>query len=367
MHTGKIPETVLKRSVLRKLHKGISAQCQEYYGTDCAYFAAGAEMAYTSVCSVPGFEHCPGKLVLAAANNLYAGGAEPAALMLQALLPVWYEEAALQKDMEAIAAEAAVQGMQILGGHTQAVSAVQEAVYTVTGIGARGESRAVSEKTGSVKEAGGPDAGSGDTCISEASNETGEQMILKEAAGGRRRPLRPGDTLILTKWIALGGTAALALHYEDKLKGRYPFSLIDRAKEFEKLMSVAQEARAINHFGTAAVHDLSQGGVFGALWEMAEHAGVGLEVDLKKIPVRQETVEICEYFDVNPYELYSAGSLLVGVEHGESLVRELARCSIPAAVIGRVTEEKGRVILNGEDRRYLDRPKQDEWYRLAEK
>lgn len=345
MYTGKIPEAVLKRSVLRKLHKGINAQCQEYYGTDCACFAAGTESAYTSVCSVPGFGGCPGKLVLAAANNLYAGGARPAALMIHAMLPEWYEETALQKDIEAIAAEAENSGMEILGGHTQVTSAVREAVYTVTGIGLY---------TGA------------DACHAEAADRP-ETQEMRKAENGLRRPLRPGDTLVLTKWIALGGTAALALNYEDKLKGRYPFSLIDRAKEFEKLMSVAQEARAINHFGTAAVHDLSQGGVFGALWEMAEHAGVGLEVDLKKIPVRQETVEICEYFDVNPYELYSAGSLLVGVEHGESLVRELARCSVPAAVIGRVTEEKGRVILNGEDCRYLDRPKRDEWYRLAEK
>jgi hydrogenase maturation factor len=100
---------------------------------------------------------------------------------------------------------------------------------------------------------------------------------------------------------------------------------------------------------------------------MAERADVGLEVDLKKIPVRQETIEICEYFDVNPYELYSAGALLIGTEHGESLVRELAQCQIPAVVIGQVTDQTGRVIRNGEDVRYLDRPKQDAWYRLTER
>ena len=119
--------------------------------------------------------------------------------------------------------------------------------------------------------------------------------------------------------------------------------------------------------GTAAVHDLSQGGVFGALWEMADRAGTGLEVDLKKIPVKQETIEICEYFDVNPYELYSAGSLLIGTDHGEALMRELSRRSIPAVIIGRVTEDAGRVIRNGEDVRYLDRPKQDGWYQLQER
>ena len=99
---------------------------------------------------------------------------------------------------------------------------------------------------------------------------------------------------------------------------------------------------------------------------MADQSGVGLEVDLKKIPVRQETIEICEYFDVNPYYLYSAGSLLVGTEHGEALVSHLAAQGIFAAVIGRATGGKDRVIRNGEECRYLDRPKQDEWYRRLE-
>lgn len=158
----------------------------------------------------------------------------------------------------------------------------------------------------------------------------------------------------MTGWIALAGTAALALRYEQELRGHYPLSLIEHAKAFDRQMSVGAVARAITHFGTAAVHDLSQGGIFNALWEMADRAGVGLEVDLKKIPVRQETIEICEYFDVNPYYLYSAGALLVGTEHGEALVSHLAAQGIFAAVIGRATGGRGscdpkrrRVPLSG--------------------
>ena len=346
MQTGKLSEPVLKRSVLRRLHKGISVQCREYYGADCAAFFpdgrddgsfcshSGGEkpeshhdavgMACTSVGVPPGFERNPGSLAVAAANNLLAGGAVPMSLMLHALIPVSCEETELQRDMEDIAAAADSQGMEILGGHSQVTAAVNETVYTAVGIG----------------------------------------KVCREAG---RRLLQPGDELILTKWIALGGTAALAMNYEEELKHRYPFALIDQAMKFAGWMSVAEEARAVDDFGTVAVHDLSQGGIFGALWEMAERAGTGLEVDLKKIPVRQETIEICEYFDVNPYELYSAGSLLIGTEHGETLVRELNRRSIPAVIIGRAVKEGGRVIRNGEDVRYLDRPKQDGWYHLQDR
>lgn len=325
MHTGKLAESILKRSVLRQL-KIDRSNDGEQYGADCAVFNGNADAlsAYTAVGVVPGFERMPGKLVIAAANNLAAGGAVPEALMIQALLPPGYEESCLKADMRQLADEANKHHMKILGGHTEVTAGVNRPQYLVTGIG------------------------------------------HIDASMGRPEMLHPGQELILTKWIALAGTAALAAAHEERLKARYPFTLIDRAKEFEKLMSVEEEARAITHFDTAAMHDLSQGGIFGALWEMSERAGVGLEVDLKKIPVKQETIEICEYFDINPYYLYSAGALLVGTDRGDALVARLAGLGIPASVIGQVTDGNDRIIRNGEDVRFLDRPKQDEWYRISE-
>ncbi len=59
------------------------------------------------------------------------------------------------------------------------------------------------------------------------------------------------------------------------------------------------------------MHDVTEGGIFGALWEMAESSGIGLEIDLKKIPLKQETVEICELFDINPYGLIASGAMLM--------------------------------------------------------
>lgn len=59
------------------------------------------------------------------------------------------------------------------------------------------------------------------------------------------------------------------------------------------------------------MHDVTEGGIFGALWEMAEASGVGLDIDLKKIPIRQETIEICEVYDINPYLLISSGAMLI--------------------------------------------------------
>ncbi len=75
--------------------------------------------------------------------------------------------------------------------------------------------------------------------------------------------------------------------------------------------------------------------MFGGLWQLAAENGVGLVADLKRIPVRQETIEVCEYFDLNPYELMAGGSLLILTENGGELVRALETAGVPAAVIGR--------------------------------
>ena len=111
--------------------------------------------------------------------------------------------------------------------------------------------------------------------------------------------------------------------------------------------------------GVSGMHDVSRGGIFSALWELAEKGNVGIEVDLKKIPIRQETIEICEVLGVNPYELYGAGALLIVSDKGNQLLHELEKQQIPAAIIGKITGENGKVILNGEEIRYLDRPKND--------
>ena len=57
--------------------------------------------------------------------------------------------------------------------------------------------------------------------------------------------------------------------------------------------------------GASALCAMGEGGILRALWKMAEASRVGLRADLRKIPVRQETIEICERFDLNPYKLLS--------------------------------------------------------------
>ena len=114
----------------------------------------------------------------------------------------------------------------------------------------------------------------------------------------------------------------------------------------------------------SGLHDVSEGGIFAALWELAQAANVGLDIQTKDIPIKQETVEICEFFDINPYKLISTGSLLIVAADGNSVVREIEKAGGCASIIGVTTDSNDRVLIQGEERRFLETAQADELYKI---
>jgi hydrogenase maturation factor len=183
---------------------------------------------------------------------------------------------------------------------------------------------------------------------------------VKNDAFFTAKNVQPGMDIVATKWIALEGTVILATEQEEKLRTRYSQPFLDKAKAYLSQLSVLPEAAVAAASGVSAMHNASQGGIFAALWEFAEASNVGLEIDLKKIPIRQETVEICEFFNINPYKLMAQGSMLMGSEDGNALVRALDAAGIPAAVIGKATDSNDRVLVGDGERRFLETAQTDE-------
>ena len=89
-----------------------------------------------------------------------------------------------------------------------------------------------------------------------------------------------------------------------------------------------------------------------------------MEIDLRSIPVLQETVEICEYFDLNPYQIMSSGSMLMVAEDGAALKQALEAAGIRGTVVGKTTAGNSRILRNKDSVRYLDRPVSDELYKV---
>ncbi len=324
MRKGELTGAVNDRSVFRQLHKGAVRMTRGSLQENAVLDGQPGELSDLRIATagpLPGYENMPWRQVTAAANSLAADGAVLRQLLLQGVIPQTMEEAGLRETMKQFAAEAAGYAVTFSSADIQVSDQVSMPQYFVTGMGTH--------------------------CA--------------------LRTWIPGQELVAVRQIGLAGTAALAHAYELELRGRFPLWLIERAKGFDRWMSLTEAARAVNHFGGCSMCRIAQGGIFNALWRMADASGVGLEVDLREIPVYQETIEICEYFDVNPYYLYSEGALLVGTDRAEELIDALAKEQLPACVIGQVTDGNDRVIRNGENRRYLDRPQQDELWRLFEK
>ena len=163
--------------------------------------------------------------------------------------------------------------------------------------------------------------------------------------------------IVVSKWIGLEGTAKLAGENYERLRERLPARMIEEAAAFDRYLSVIPEAATAMKSGVCGIQPVSQGGILAGLWEMAEEAGVGLEADFRKIPVRQETIEICEVFGENPYELLSGGCLIMTADNGNALAEALLREGIPAVVIGRTTRGNDRVLYNEGRKSYLNKPR----------
>lgn len=181
-------------------------------------------------------------------------------------------------------------------------------------------------------------------------------------AGADRKNLREAEPeldIVMCKPLACAGTAILAQLKQEDLLGRFPFYFMQKAQSHRQRLSVRGEASLAQEEGFMC-HPIGKGGLFGALWQLGEQAGIGMELMLKSIPISQETIEICELYDLNPYELYGVGGLLVVTRDGESLVNRLADMEVWANVIGRTKAGNDRVILAGEERRFLEPTKPDE-------
>lgn len=327
MKVGKIPESVLKRSVFKQIHtKRSEVLLGAGVGEDCAAVKlAEDEMFVMSTDPITGTATDIGNLAIhITLNDLASAGAEPVGVLLTILLPENSEEAVLKETMAQIEIACAEANVQIMGGHTEVTKAVNQPLINVCGVG--------KAKVGK----------------------------LVSTAGAK-----VGDDIIVTKWIGLEGTSIIAKEKEQELLSRYPAQLVEAAKNFDKYLSVLPEAASAVKSGVSAMHDVTEGGIFGALWEMAEASGVGLEIDLKKIPVKQETIEVCEFFGINPYELISSGSMLMAAPDGNTLVRELEKQGIHAVVVGKAVAGNDRVLMNDDETRFLEPPKTDELYKVV--
>jgi hydrogenase maturation factor len=183
---------------------------------------------------------------------------------------------------------------------------------------------------------------------------------------------RVGDDLILTKGIAIEATAIIATEMHQVLLEHFSNEDLNAYANFlhDPGISVVKDAAAAMVVGGVhAMHDPTEGGLASGLHELAEAAGVGLEINEEQLPYLPETIALCQHFDLNPLGVIASGALLIAADprFTERIIAQLSLAGIAARVIGRVQPlAYGRLLTGRTNPRPLPTFDRDEITRLFE-
>ena len=156
---------------------------------------------------------------------------------------------------------------------------------------------------------------------------------------------RPGDTVMVTKAAAIAATGILARVFPKTVESNLDTDILKRAQELLTRFSTYKDGLTASSYGVreegvTAMHDATEGGVLGALWEMASASGCGIEVEWRRIPVFDESRKICDLFKIDPYRALGEGSMMIAArpQHAGRVALALQAEGIECTLVGRMLE-----------------------------
>ena len=319
MKLGKLSNDKLDSLILSKFgHTRKEVVCSPHVGVDCAAVDLGGRIAVLSTDPITAADKNIGSLTVHVnCNDAAAAGAEPIGLLVTLLIPPHGTEEEVEHIAQELAEAAKLANIEIIGGHTEVTASVTRYVTCAAVIARAG-------KNGIITPAG----------------------------------MKAGQDIIMTKMAGIEGTAVIA----SDAAGRTGLTdaELEEARGFMSMVSVVKEGLYAAEHGATAMHDITEGGVFGAAWEMAEASGCGMVLYPEKVIMHPITKKICQKFGIDPYRLISSGSMLIACDDGEGMVKGLAAIGIPAAVIGKAVES-GVSTADGTE---IPAPEADELYKI---
>ena len=324
MKEGKLDFDDLRNIILNnKTIKRNEVKVRNDVGEDCSVIDFGDCEGIFSTDPITGANENVGKLAVHInCNDIASTGGEPIGILITILAPTSSNLEEINKVMNEIDEEAAKISVEIIGGHTEVTSAVNKMVISVTVIGKNLKGK-------SIKTAGA----------------------------------KLGDDIIVTKTLGLEGTYILVNDYEERIQKVLSKEEIELGKSLINKISVLEEGRIGGNFGVNSMHDITEGGLLGGLFEVAMASNKGFKIFKDKIPMLDITKKVCEEFKIDPLRLISSGSMLITTEKGNELIKELRENGIDASIIGTISEEGG-VLVDKDKELNVEPPKRDELFNI---
>lgn len=364
MRKGKLDNETLERLILGRG----GAQRPEVIvgpgvGEDCAVIAFGHYECVLSTDPITASASRIGTLAVhVACNDVASNGVEPLAVMLTVLLPTTVTEEEISEIARRADEAAKSLHVQIVGGHTEITDVVSQPLVSATAIGRAQKGFSLGGRAGAESHLGFNGRGEKGA---DASAKPGKGW---NGAGEAPAGPAPGDLIVVTKQLALEGTAIAAEQREKDLRSFLTEDELCRAKGMLDQISVVKEGVIAGRIGVRTMHDVTEGGLLGAVWEVCAREGVGAEILASALPFDPVTLALCAVLDLDPMRLISSGSMLMFVpwKKWDALFSTLSRAGIAASVIGHVEAQDYGVVLVMKDgeRENIGPPGPDEVYRI---
>ncbi len=328
--TGKIPKDVLRKLVFT--HLGVSSDRViegPKIGEDAALIDMGDRILITKANPITGAENKIGWLAVHInANDVATKGATPLWYMSIILLPEDSPMNLLETIMREQHEACCELGVSIIGGHTEVTPGLKRPIISGFMLGE------VDKKS----------------------------RVMPDDA-------KIGDKILLTKGVGIEGTGVLAHDMRHRLKKNVSSGVLNRAEKLFRLISVVPEALEVSQMSyVRSMHTPTEGGVLNGLLELSEVSGLGFRVYESKLPIYDETREICDSLGVDPLKLLSSGSLLIIVDKTKTdeVINRLTSKGINTNIIGEIVQDR-RVIVGFDNvERDVGTIEQDELFRLLE-
>lgn len=325
MKIGKIPIEILNEHIFAQKIEKSDILLAPAIGEDSAAVDIKSDIAVITMDPITAAGSMSGYLsVVVVCNDLAATGAEPIGVLSTILIPPESSQEEFVQILLDIKEACRKFNIQLLGGHSEVSPIVTKPLIVSTGFG-----------------------------------KVQKNMLISTSKA------KAGDKIVITKTLGIEGTFILYNENKEQLKAILtPEEVLEIENYIDKL-SVVEEGLIARKYASS-MHDITEGGLFGAVYEVCRASGKGARIYEEKIVLSSSVKKVSAFYNLNPYKLISSGSMLITTNKEEKLICELNEKGIECYVIGEIIEEpKIEFISTSGEIIFIDQLPIDEIYKVV--